>query len=70
MIWTKKRNPAGGLESQVQFLRQRLTKQQGFIDNILTKERLVNFISSKQLMVQSGTVYGFAYEGKIWHNQF
>ena len=64
----KKINLDGGLESQVQFLRQRLTKQQGFTDNILTKERLVNFISSRQLMTQNGTVYGFAHEGKIYLN--
>ena len=58
--------------SQIQFLGQRFTDI-GTNLNILTKERLVNFISSqnqtkKQNYVLDNQTYGFAYEGKIYLN--
>ena len=58
--------------SQIQFLGQRFTDI-GTNLNILTKERLVNFISSqnqtkKQNYILDNQTYGFAYEGKIYLN--
>lgn len=58
--------------SQIQFLGQRFTDI-GTNLNILTKERLVNFISSqnqtkKQNYVLDNQTYGFTYEGKIYLN--
>ena len=66
--WEKKISPAWKRESWVQFPGRRPPELQGYIDSILTKERLVNFISSRQLMVSDGTTYGFAYDGKIYLN--
>ena len=66
-------NSDGKLESQIQFLRQRITDI-GTDLNILTKERLVNFISSANQMqeiqkyTQKDVTYGFAYENKIYLN--
>ena len=60
-------------ECKVQFLTQGLS-QQGSNLNILTKDRLVNFISAdsrnkeKQLYVEENQVYGFTFEGKIYLN--
>ena len=64
----KKISPVWKRESQIQFLGRRPPELQGYIDSILTKERLVNFISSRQLMISDGTTYGFAYNGKIYLN--
>ena len=66
--WEKKISPVWKRESQIQFLGRRPPELQGYIDSILTKERLVNFISSRQLMISDGTTYGFAYNGKIYLN--
>ena len=66
--WEKKISPVWKRESQIQFLGRRPPELQGYIDSILTKERLVNFISSRQLMISDGTAYGFAYNGKIYLN--
>ena len=49
--WEKKISPVWKRESQIQFLGRRPPELQGYIDSILTKERLVNFISSRQLMI-------------------
>lgn len=44
--WALKTKSSGGeLESKVQFLGQRITDIETYIPSILTKERLVNFIS-------------------------
>ena len=67
VYFDKKRSLEWERECKVQFLTQVLPKQ-GYIDSILTKERLVNFISSRQLMISDGTTYGFAYNGKIYLN--
>ena len=45
--WEKKISPVWKRESQIQFLGRRPPELQGYIDSILTKERLVNFISSR-----------------------
>lgn len=73
----KKRSLEWERECKVQFLTQGLPSQDS-INNILTKERLVNFISAglqKRTPVQKmalssdrENVYGFAYEGKIYLN--
>lgn len=67
----KKRSLEWERECKVQFLTQGLPPQ-GSTSNILTKDRLVNFISSQnapvQTMVQNGNTYGFAYDGKIYLN--
>ena len=63
--WEKKISLAWKRESWVQFPGRRPPELQGYMDSILTKERLVNFISSRQLMISDGTTYGFAYNGKI-----
>ncbi len=73
----KKRSLEWERECKVQFLTQGLPSQDSG-NNILTKERLVNFISAgsqKRTPVQKmalasdrENVYGFAYEGKIYLN--
>ena len=68
----KQKKSNGERVSQIQFLGQRFTDI-GTNLNILTKERLVNFISSqnqtkKQNYVLDNQTYGFAYEGKIYLN--
>ena len=68
----KQKKSNGERVSQIQFLGQRFTDI-GANLNILTKERLVNFISSqnqtkKQNYVLDNQTYGFAYEGKIYLN--
>lgn len=68
----KQKKSNGERVSQIQFLGQRFTDI-GTNLNILTKERLVNFISSqnqtkKQNYVLDNQIYGFAYEGKIYLN--
>ena len=65
VYFDKKRSLEWERECKVQFLTQVLPKQ-GHMSSILTKERLVNFISSRQLMISDGTTYGFAYNGKIY----
>ncbi|MBU3849848.1 MAG: helix-turn-helix domain-containing protein [Candidatus Treponema excrementipullorum] len=67
VYFDKKRSLEWERECKVQFLTQVLPKQ-GHMSSILTKERLVNFISSRQLMISDGTTYGFAYNGKIYLN--
>ena len=67
VYFDKKRSLEWERECKVQFLTQVLPKQ-GHMSSILTKERLVNFISSRQLMISDGTAYGFAYNGKIYLN--
>ena len=67
VYFDKKRSLEWERECKVQFLTQVLPKQ-GYMGSILTKERLVNFISSRQLMISDGTTYGFAYNGKIYLN--
>ena len=72
--WINEKSFNGKLESQIQFLRQRLTDIETYDLNILTKERLVNFISAGQsqtlqkMSVSDGETYGFAYNGKIYLN--
>ncbi len=72
--WINEKSSNGKLESQVQFLRQRLTDIETYNLNILTKERLVNFISAgeskalQKMSVSDGETYGFAYNGKIYLN--
>ena len=69
----KKRSLDWERSSQVQFLTQRFSNP-SFELSILTKERLVNFLSSNsrknnvQNMVSNGTTYGFTHEGKIYLN--
>ncbi len=68
----KKRSLDWERSSQVQFLTQRFSDP-SFEFSILTKDRLVNFISSqnqtkKQNYVLDNQTYGFAYEGKIYLN--
>ncbi|MCI6317535.1 MAG: Eco57I restriction-modification methylase domain-containing protein [Spirochaetia bacterium] len=67
----KKRSLEWERECKVQFLTQGLPPQ-GSTSNILTKDRLVNFISSQnapvQTMVQNGNTYGFTHDGKIYLN--
>lgn len=72
--WINEKSSGGKLESQVQFLRQRLTDIETYNLNILTKERLVNFISAGQsqtlqkMSMSDGETYGFTYNGKIYLN--
>lgn len=70
----KNKSSNGGRFTQIQFLGQRFTDNGTYVFNILTKERLVNFISSQnpkinssQNMVRSdGITYGFTHEGTIY----
>ena len=70
----KKISPNGERFTQIQFLGQRFTDNGTYAFNILTKERLVNFISSANQMqeiqkyTQKDVTYGFAYENKIYLN--
>ena len=64
--WEKKTSPAGSRWHRKQYPGERATKLTGLDLNILTKERLVKFISSRQLMVSDGRTYGFVHEGKIY----
>ncbi|WP_297645703.1 hypothetical protein, partial [uncultured Treponema sp.] len=73
--WINEKSSNGKLESQVQFLRQRLTDIETYNLNILTKERLVNFLEGnsqkppvQKMSVSDGETYGFAYNGKIYLN--
>lgn len=70
--WLNKKNHRVSVSSQLQLLGQRLTKLNGYDLNILTKERLVNFLSSQIYInphqIRNGTVYGFTHEGKIYLN--
>lgn len=69
----KKRSLDWERSSQVQFLTQRFSNP-SFELSVLTKERLVNFLSSNsrknnvQNMFSNGTTYGFTHEGKIYLN--
>lgn len=60
--------------TKLQLLGQRFTDIETYNLNILTKERLVNFISAGQsqtlqkMSVSDGETYGFAYNGKIYLN--
>ena len=62
----KKTSPAGSRWHRKQYPGERATKLTGLDSSILTKERLVKFISSRQLMVSDGRTYGFVHEGKIY----
>lgn len=70
----KEKSSNGELESKLQSLGQRITDIETYNLNILTKERLVNFISVGQsqtlqkMSVSDGEPYGFAYNGKIYLN--
>ena len=64
--WEKKTSPAGSRWHRKQYPGERATKLTGLDLNILTKERLVKFISSRQLMVSDGRTYGFIHEDKIY----
>ena len=66
--WEKKTSPAGSRAFREQYSGERATKLTGLDLSILTKERLVKFISSRQLMVSDGKTYGFVHEGKIYLN--
>ena len=66
--WEKKISSAGSRAFRKQYPGERATKLTEPSISILTKERLVNFISSRQLMISDGTTYGFAYNGKIYLN--
>ena len=66
--WEKKTSPAGSRWHRKQYPGERATKLTGLDLNILTKERLVKFISSRQLMVSDGRTYGFIHEDKIYLN--
>ena len=66
--WEKKISSAGSRAFRNQYPGERATKLTEPSISILTKERLVNFISSRQLMISDGTTYGFAYDGKIYLN--
>lgn len=69
----KKRSLDWERSSQVQFLTQRFSNP-SFDLSILTKERLVNFLSADsrknniQNMIADGTTYGFTHNGKIYLN--
>ena len=68
----KKLSSNGERFTQIQFLGQRFTDNGTYTFNILTKERLVNFLSSQntnvQNFIQNNTTYGFAHDGKIYLN--
>lgn len=72
----KNKSSNGGRFTQIQFLGQRFTDNGTYTFNILTKERLVNFISSQNpkinpvqnMVLSDGITYGFTYEGKIYLN--
>ncbi len=66
--WEKKISHSGKHLTQVQFLRERFTDQNDSINNILTKDRLVKFLTGTQYMTRENTVYGFTHEGKIYLN--
>lgn len=66
--WEKKISPADRRTNQKQYLGQRSTKLTRLDNNILSKENLVKFLSSRQFMVSDGTTYGFAHGGKIYLN--
>ncbi len=66
--WEKKISSAGSRAFRKQYPGERATKLTEPSISILTKERLVNFISSRQMMISDGTTYGFAYNGKIYLN--
>ncbi len=68
----KNKSPNGERFTQIQFLGQRFTDNGTYTFNILTKERLVNFLSSQnpkvQNFIQNDITYGFAHNGKIYLN--
>ena len=70
----KKRSSNGERFTQIQFLGQRFTDNGTYVFNILTKERLVNFLNgingknTQNFITQDGRTYGFAHEGKIYLN--
>lgn len=73
--WAEKNKSFGGERyTKVQFLGQRFTDIETSNINILTKERLVNFICADsrtnpvQKMQLSDNIYGFVHEGKIYLN--
>lgn len=72
----KNKSSNGGRFTQIQFLGQRFTDKGTYRFNILTKERLVNFISSQNpkinssqnMVLSDGITYGFTHEGTIYLN--
>lgn len=70
----KEKSSNGERYTKLQLLGQRFTDIETYNLNILTKERLVNFISAGQsqtlqkMSVSDGETYGFAYNGKIYLN--
>lgn len=72
----KNKSSNGGRFTQIQFLGQRFTDNGTYTFNILTKERLVNFISSQNpkvnssqnMVLSNGITYGFSHDGKIYLN--
>ena len=70
----KKRSSNGERFTQIQFLGQRFTDNGTYVFNILTKERLVNFLNgingknTQNFITQDGTTYGFTHERKIYLN--
>lgn len=70
----KEKSSNGERYTKLQLLGQRFTDIETYSLNILTKERLVNFISAGQsqslqkMSVSDGETYGFAYNGKIYLN--
>lgn len=64
----------GELVTKIQFLGQRITDIETYNPSILTKERLVNFISGNdkseylQKMIADENIYGFVHNNKIYLN--